>query len=531
MQEKLIARKFAKNIKFCITSPALKGITVRRFSIKTKLFGGISALLALCLMLLALIIIQAQSTNERMDLILHRFNEKLSIAKEIQLATVEMKGAQRGLMLSYEAQDEASAPDYIKLYEASGAKLDGLFVRLAPLTDTQEERDILDHVRQSRQAWAPKYANLVALCKVGNIKAAYDLRNENKVLSADMLAAANKLEVLQKKALDVNEKEASAANKRAILEGFLFACLTIPVGMLVLLTVHKAVVGLREGIHVLISSAREIAAASSQVSSSAQSLAQGSSRQAASIEETAASSQQIQSMARGNADNSRSMAGFVDESQKEIAQANTDLSAMVRSMDGINESSEKISKIIKVIDEIAFQTNILALNAAVEAARAGKEGQGFAVVADEVRNLAQRSAQAAHDTASLIRESIDKASHGKAQVGRVVGSIRAISQSSSKISSLVEGIAAGSAEEYRGLEQIGKAIVQIENVTQTTAASAEESAAAAEELNAQSETMGSLVQQLNMLVNGSSESVGETSFGPRARRSGSSSISPSLSVS
>lgn len=212
-------------------------------------------------------------------------------------------------------------------------------------------------------------------------------------------------------------------------------------------------------------------------------------------------------MARANSDNSRSMAGFVDESKKEIVQANSELSAMVHSMNGINESSEKISKIIKVIDEIAFQTNILALNAAVEAARAGEEGQGFAVVADEVRNLAQRSAQAAHDTASLIQESIDKALQGKTQVDRVVGSIRAISQSSTRIASLVDGIAAGSAEECRGLEQIAKAIGQMEQVTQMTAANAEESAASAEELNGQSETMKGLVLELNLLVNGASETA------------------------
>jgi methyl-accepting chemotaxis protein/methyl-accepting chemotaxis protein-1 (serine sensor receptor) len=134
---------------------------------------------------------------------------------------------------------------------------------------------------------------------------------------------------------------------------------------------------------------------------------------------------------------------------------------------------------------------------------------GFAVVADEVRNLAQRSAQAAKDTSSLIQESIDKAGEGRAQVGRVVDSIRGINQSSSNIASLVEGIATGSAEEYRGLEQIAKAITQMEQVTQTTAANAEESAAAAEELNAQSETMKSLVLELNLLVNGSNGLSGE----------------------
>ncbi len=498
---------------------------MKRFSMKAKLFGGISALLALCLMLLALIIVQAQSSGERMDNILHRFNEKLSIAKEIQLATDQMKGAQRGLMLSYEAQDEASAPQYIKIYEDSGEELDRLLSQLAPLTETPQEKEILEHVRQSRETWAPKFQRLVSLCQSGKIKEAYALRNENKTLSTDMLAAANKLEALQKEALDASDQEASAASKRAVLEGLLMACLTIPVGLLVCLTVHKAVGGIRDALDVLSRIAQEITGAASQVSSSAQSLAQGSSRQAASIEETAASSQEIQSMARANADNSRSMAGFVDESKKEIVQANSELSAMVRSMNGINESSEKISKIIKVIDEIAFQTNILALNAAVEAARAGEEGQGFAVVADEVRNLAQRSAQAAHDTASLIQESIDKALQGKTQVDRVVGSIHSISQSSTKIASLVDGIAAGSAEEYRGLEQIAKAITQMEQVTQMTAANAEESAASAEELNAQSETMTGLVLQLNLLVNGSNEIAGSRHLGGHGRKKGSSSDS------
>lgn len=491
---------------------------MKRFSIKTKLFGGISVLLALCLMLLALIIVEAQSSSERLDSILHRFNEKLSIAKEIQLATDQMKGAQRGLMLSYEAQDEASAPQYIKIYEDSGEELDRLLSQLAPLTETQEEKEILDHVRQSRETWAPKFQNLVSLCQSGKIKEAYALRNENKSLSTDMLAAANKLEALQKESLDASDKEASAATKRAVIEGLLMACFTIPVGIVVCLMVHKVVVGLRDALDVLSRIAQEIAGAASQVSSSAQSLAQGSSRQAASIEETAASSQEIQSMARANADNSRSMAGFVDESKKEIVHANSELSAMVQSMTGINESSEKISKIIKVIDEIAFQTNILALNAAVEAARAGEDGQGFAVVADEVRSLAQRSAQAAHDTASLIQESIDKALQGKAQVDRVVGSIRAISQSSSKIASLVDGIAAGSAEEYRGLEQIAKAITQMEQVTQMTAANAEQSAASAEELNAQSETMRGVVLQLNLLMNGSNEIADHEHFGEHGGR-------------
>ena len=142
-----------------------------------------------------------------------------------------------------------------------------------------------------------------------------------------------------------------------------------------------------------------------------------------------------------------------------------------------------------MIDEIAFQTNILALNAAVEAARAGEAGMGFAVVADEVRNLAQRCAQAAKDTASLIEESIAKSNDGKSKVDQVAAAIREITEESTTIKTLVDEVNLGSQEQARGMEQIGKAITQMEQVTQKTAANAEESASAAEELNAQSESL------------------------------------------
>ncbi|MCC6391421.1 MAG: methyl-accepting chemotaxis protein, partial [Bryobacterales bacterium] len=174
----------------------------------------------------------------------------------------------------------------------------------------------------------------------------------------------------------------------------------------------------------------------------------------------------------------------------------------VVAMGEINTQSDKISKIIKVIDEIAFQTNILALNAAVEAARAGEAGMGFAVVADEVRNLAQRCAQAAKDTASLIEESIAKSNDGKVKVDQVASMIRAITEESAKVKTLVDEVNLGSQEQTRGIEQIGKAIIQMEQVTQKTAANAEESASAAEELNAQSETLKDVVERLAAMVGG-----------------------------
>ena len=181
-------------------------------------------------------------------------------------------------------------------------------------------------------------------------------------------------------------------------------------------------------------------------------------------------------------------------------------------MSGIRESSDKVSKIIKTIDEIAFQTNLLALNAAVEAARAGEAGQGFAVVADEVRNLAQRSALAARDTSGLIEESLTNAKEGDRKLELVATLVGAITESVVGVKSLIDQVSSASRQQSQGIEEVKKAIVQMESVTQNTAATAEESAAASEELYAQAEITMQLVTSLE------TSSAVRTARGRRARR-------------
>ena len=272
------------------------------------------------------------------------------------------------------------------------------------------------------------------------------------------------------------------------------------VGLLVWLMRRSVVRPLSQSLTALTDGANQVASAATQVASSSQSLSQGATQQAASLEETSASMEEMSSMTRQNAEHSQQAADRMATTEQQVKTAGAALDGMVTSMTAIKESSDKVAKIIKTIDEIAFQTNILALNAAVEAARAGEAGMGFAVVADEVRGLAQRSAQAAHDTAQLIEESIANVNQGHTRVGEVSGAMEAIADSASYVRNLIDQVSVASRQQAQGVEQVAQAIAQMEKVTQTTAATAEESAAASEELSAQAETAKEIVRSLEALA-------------------------------
>jgi len=248
--------------------------------------------------------------------------------------------------------------------------------------------------------------------------------------------------------------------------------------------------------------AEQIASASGQISSASQSLAQATSEQAASIEETSSSMEEMSSMTSRNTDNANHADKLMAEAGRVVKEANESMADLNKSMEEISKASEETQKIIRTIDEIAFQTNLLSLNAAVEAARAGEAGAGFAVVANEVRNLAGRTAAAAKETAGLIEGTMVKVENGVKLVNKTNEAFRQVSEDASKVGELVGQIAAASNEQAQGIEQVNKAVAEMDKVTQQNAANAEESASASEELNARAEQMKGVVDELVALIKG-----------------------------
>ncbi len=255
--------------------------------------------------------------------------------------------------------------------------------------------------------------------------------------------------------------------------------------------------------------AEQVASGAQQIAASGEVLSQGSTEQASSIEEITASMTQVAVQTKQNAVNANHANELAVSSQQQAAEGNAQMQAMVTAMTEINESSTNISKIIKVIDEIAFQTNILALNAAVEAARAGQHGKGFAVVAEEVRNLAARSANAAKETTAMIEGAIKKVDVGTQIATDTSKALNNIVEGVAQAAALVGDIATACNEQATAISQINQAITQVSQVVQTNSATAEESAAASEELSGQSEVMKENVARFKLKQSNGSFQKGE----------------------
>jgi len=420
---------------------------------------------------------------------------------QVQLIYKHIGSSDKEDMARLEALLAAGSADNVKVYD-----------ELDKLVTATSGRDLLDKIKSVRAENNRVRAEVLSLSRQGSTNAqanaqAYNLgRTQFDPVHTQYVAALEALVDFIKADTDTAAASIQAgvrSSKTGILIGL---GLTLMVGGVVSFFISRGINRILQDLsNSLNDGSNQVASAAAQVSSSSQSLAEGSSEQAASLEETSSSLEEMSSMTKRNAENAQKANELAKQARSAADKGTADMQTMNAAMDAIKVSSDDIAKIIKTIDEIAFQTNILALNAAVEAARAGEAGMGFAVVADEVRSLAQRSAQAAKETAVKIEGAITKTAQGVGVSKQVSETLNEIATKAREVDELVAEVAGASREQTRGIIQVNTAVGQMDKVTQSNAANAEESAAAAEELNAQAVTMKESVAELLQLVGGGSQ--------------------------
>jgi hypothetical protein len=479
---------------------------MHHWSLKSKLLGTIAAVLLLTLITSSLAILASS-----------RQRASAYIAFDCLSDAIEARDVIARALATYQSQ-----ADTIINLKADGADFDRCLSalstaikRFAEVGETAEVRAWADEMQKSTASLSANYQQEI-LPRVRKYIAATDPAEKTRLLDELRVADSKTDAILQSitgtadkggqslMAQSGRAKEAYLADAKsgqamqlALLCGAIV--LGSALGYRVASQIAKALSTIATD---LSAGAAQTASAASQVSSSSQSLAEGSSQQAASLEETSSSLEEMSSMTKRNSDSADQANLLAKQARTAADTGAADMQAMNTAMAEIKTSSDDIAKIIKTIDEIAFQTNILALNAAVEAARAGEAGAGFAVVAEEVRNLAQRSAVAARDSAGKIEASIARTANGVQITEKVAHSLHEIVDKVRKADDLITEIANASKEQSQGITQVNNAISQMDTVTQSNAANAEESASAAEELNAQAAVMNDIVRGLVALTNG-----------------------------
>jgi methyl-accepting chemotaxis protein/methyl-accepting chemotaxis protein-1 (serine sensor receptor) len=489
------------------------------WTVGKKLMTGTGALVV-CLLLSGGLSVWATSMLKGLlDEAVEKTVVKLDLAHRIQENVVRLRSEQRRALAAAPEGDldtvNAADARIAELFKLNEERLD----EIGKLLVTEEGKRTVAEMREQTKAWIQAQAGVRKLIGEGQVAEAlaFARAKANPIIDA-IDQHGDELLQQQNKFLEASKVQAAAEYSMARWLVLALLAASLAVGAVIVLTVRSISNTLRGTANQLREASEQVVSASSQVSTAAQSLSQGATEQAASLEESSASMEEMGSMTSQNAENAGQAAVLMEQVDHQVVASNRMLQEMVASMAAIQESSSKVSKIIKTIDEIAFQTNILALNAAVEAARAGEAGMGFAVVADEVRNLAQRAAQAARDTAGLIEESSANAQEGAEKVQRVAHSIGQFTESVGKVKAIADGVSAASQQQAQGIRQVTTAIQQMEKVTQTTAATAEESAAASEELNAQAEMSMQLVEHLEAMVGRSDAAPSRPAKGRPAAR-------------
>ena len=372
---------------------------------------------------------------------------------------------------------------------------------LLPLVHTPKAREAVDTIRRAIVDWQGVFGQYLELAARDDFSTAHALVTDKMTPLLELVMNAVTHLEEEQQALRGTSRSLAATNvtRSKWMNGgmVIFGLLC---GTMVGFNIGQIKRRLREMTKELTREANRVSADAVEVRQASSSLGQCASDQASSIEQTSASSRQVSATAHQNADHSAKTSSLLKDVCQEVEQTTRVLDATRAAMAGIAQSSQSISKIIQVIDGIAFQTNLLALNAAVEAARAGQAGMGFAVVAGEVRSLSQRCAAAAKETATLITESLQRSSEGSSTLDALSVHFQTIVKQTEAVAEFAEQVQSGSLEQARAMDEIGKALTRMASVTEKTAANAEQSAAVGERLDSESQDLRTVVASLGALV-------------------------------